>query len=530
MDIHEEKDGQEKQTQQQAVPDEQPVQPEEIRDETVGTAEPETDEVSEIPEMPEVPETAEIPSAEETEEPSGEPSVEHISFEINTPAQALRNPVVQPVKKKRNVAVWIVAVVAVLALIANIAVMAKVAGAVNITGTRVNDDGELIVSYSDGHTENLGVVVGEDGRDGSDGKDGQNGINGTGSVSVMSTATNGLRSSVSIFCTFTQESRRGMTSQYYSAGSGVIYALDKEQGDALIITNYHVVYDADSRTDNGIAEEITVYLYGSELYGMEIPATYVGGSQYYDIAVLQVEGSELLKNSDALEVSIADSDLVQEGSAAIAIGNAEGEGISVSSGIVSVASEYITMTAADNQTSVSYRVMRIDTAVNSGNSGGGLFNEAGQLMGIVNAKIIDDSVEGIGYALPSAVVVAVADNIIDYCLGTDCESVQRPMLGVMVQTVESRAEYDGESGLLSIVETVQVVSAEADQIGHVLREGDVLVRSSLNGHTKELTRQYHLIDLLLTARVGDQLELTVLREGEEVTLTIDITEDCLSEY
>jgi hypothetical protein len=111
-----------------------------------------------------------------------------------------------------------------------------------------------------------------------------------------------------------------------------------------------------------------VYLYGSEIEENAIKATYVGGSLYYDIAVLHIKESEMLMSSNACAVDVADSDNIVVGDSAIAIGNAQGLGISSTAGIVSVDSEYITMTAADGKNEVSFRVMRVDTAINSGNS------------------------------------------------------------------------------------------------------------------------------------------------------------------
>lgn len=401
--------------------------------------------------------------------------------------------------------------------------------AVGIVDAEINEVGELVLHYSDGSRDYLGVVVGQDGQDGADGKDGADGASAAVS-NVSAAAAVGLRSSVSIFCTHYQVDRRGNATEYYAAGSGVIYQLDKESGDAFIITNYHVVFDADSRAKNGIAEKITVYLYGSEIQGSEIAATYVGGSQYYDIAVLRIEDSEALRQADVTAVTMADSDAVQVGSTAIAIGNAEGGGISVSSGIVSVDSEYITMNAADGVTSVDYRVMRIDTAVNSGNSGGGLFDGQGRLIGIVNAKTIEEGVENIGYALPSSSVIAVADNIIDYCFGTECESVQRPIMGVTVMTTGSSAVYDPETGAVSIRETVEIHEVTPGQLGAVFQPGDVLVSASLKGTVKEITRQHHIIDLMLTARPGDTVEFQVLRDGQPQTLQLTVTEACLTAY
>lgn len=432
--------------------------------------------------------------------------------------------------------------------------------AVSVIGAEINDQGELVLIYSNGTEQNLGVVVGDDGKDGvdgingtdgidgkdgEDGKDGKDGADGsltiTGNAgSVTAASSKGLRSAVSIICNFTATVQQGgwrpgsgsaTQKEYSSAGSGVIYKLDKENGDAFVITNYHVVYDVSSNTKNGISEDISLYLYGSEIEEKAIPATYVGGSPYYDIAVLRVEDSEMLKTSDAAAVEIADSDKVTVGSSAIAIGNAKGLGVSASVGIVSVDSEYITMTAADGKSEVSFRVMRVDTAVNSGNSGGGLYGGDGRLIGIVNAKIVDDGVENIGYAIPSNVAVSIADNIIDYCYGTELERVQRALLGITVTTSDSKAVYNPASGLIAVKETVSVYEVSAGSItSGLLMAEDVLLRASLNGETVEITRQYHIIDMMLDVRVGDTVELTVLRGTEEKTVIIKITEDCLTEY
>ena len=397
--------------------------------------------------------------------------------------------------------------------------------AVGIKKAKINKNGELVITYTDGSQENLGVVVGQDGQDG---KDGQNAAQLSGGNVTAATA-NALRSAVSIYCTFTGSDRN--EGEYYSAGSGVIYQLDKAAGNAFIITNHHVVFDVDSDTENGISPKIEVLLYGSELDGFQMEAEYVGGSQYYDIAVLYIENSDVLKGSDAQAIQVADSDEIVVGQTAIAVGNAEGEGITATSGIVSVDSEHITMTAADNTTEVSYRVMRVDTAVNHGNSGGGLFNDKGEFIGIVNAKIIDGEVENIGYAIPSRVAIGVADNIIDHCFGTDCESVMRAMLGVTVINTASSAVYDAQTGTMRIVDTVEVYEiSNTSAAKGVLKTGDVLVSATLNGETRQLTRQHHVVDLMLLVREGDTVELTVLRDGKEKTVAIQITEDCITEY
>ena len=219
------------------------------------------------------------------------------------------------------------------------------------------------------------------------------------------------------------------------------------------------------------------------------------------------------------------------GQTAIAVGNAEGEGITTTSGIISVDSDHITMTAADNVTEVSYRVMRVDAAVNHGNSGGGLYNDKGQLIGIVNAKIIDDEVENIGYAIPTRVAIGVTENILDNCFETDCESVMRAMLGVTIINKASRAVYDKETGLVRIEEAIEVYEVATDSIAHgKLEEGDILLSVELNGQLQMITRQHHVIDLMLHAREGDTMKITVLREGKEKTFSVKLTEDCITAY
>ena len=407
---------------------------------------------------------------------------------------------------------------------------------IGIANAQINENGELVLVYSDGNEQNLGVVVGKDGENGADGSL----IITSDGSSIPAASAKGLRSAVSIVCNFQATIQQGgwrpgssstTTQDYSSAGSGVIYQMDKSKGDAFVITNYHVVYDASSNTENGISDDISVYLYGSEIEEKAIEATYVGGSLYYDIAVLRIEDSEILKSSSALAVEVSNSDNVVVGDSAIAIGNARGYGISTSLGIVSVDSEYITMTAADGKTSVSFRVMRVDTAVNSGNSGGGLFDVEGNLIGIVNAKIVDDGVESIGYAIPSNVAVSIADNIIDYCYETDIERVQRALLGITVTASDSKAIYDSEKGTIYIEETVSVYEVSKNSLADgALMASDVLVSATLNGETTEITRQYHIIDMMLDVRVGDVVTLHILRAGEEKTVSITITEDCLTAY
>ena len=360
----------------------------------------------------------------------------------------------------------------------------------------------------------------------------QTGVSVGSDVSLA--AAQGLRSAVSIYCTFTVKSYFG-TNSAASAGSGVIYKLDAESGSAFVITNYHVVYNSSSTTENGISDDINVCLYGMESEEYAIPASYVGGSANYDIAVLRIENSSLLKSAysygSITEAVLSDSDRIRVGQTAIAIGNPEAKGISVTTGIVSVDSEYITMSASNGSGAVAFRVIRIDTAVNSGNSGGGLFDGEGHLIGIVNAKISASDVENIGYAIPSNVARAIADNIIDYCFEKDCETVMRGLLGISVQVAALGTDYDPETGIIYRYEKIRVAEVTAGGLGEkILKTGDIVKRIEIGGKSIQVTRQYHLIDAMLDVRVGDTVTLTVERDGESVTVETVITEDCLAAY
>ena len=369
-------------------------------------------------------------------------------------------------------------------------------------------------------------------------------INNDGSDGAEYAASKGLRCAVSIYCAFERTTSSSFpwnpgsqTSTYYSTGSGVIYKLF-ENGSAFIITNHHVVYDSHSNTTNGIAKKINVYLYGLENSSCAINATYVGGSANYDIAVLRVDDSDILEkavNSGAASaVEIGNSDDILPGETVIAIGNPSTSdlgGLSVTKGIVSVTSEYISLTSTDNTGEVSFRVVRADAPINSGNSGGGLYNNRGELMGIVNAKISSSEIENIGYAIPSNVVSSIADNIIDYCYGTDCETVMRVILGITVSVSNPQTYYDNENGSIVCTEDVLIYQIENNSLGKsIFITGDIVKSVSVNDKTTVINRQYQLIDSLLDARVGDNVSFVIVRNGVETVVSLTITSDCLTAY
>lgn len=347
-------------------------------------------------------------------------------------------------------------------------------------------------------------------------------------------ASKALLSSVSIVCKFNEyqyswNGSYGGTKETASAGSGVIYKLDKEKGDAYVITNYHVVYNANANTSNCISDSINLYLYGMEHLtnagqSYAIPAVYVGGSMNYDIAVLKITGSTVLMESNARACDVYDSDDITILETAIAIGNPQGGGISATVGSINVDSEEITVNFEDKNggsNAVELRVLRTDAAVNSGNSGGGLFNDNGELIGIVNAKDSDELVDNIGYAIPSNVATAIADNAIYYSDGT----VKRCLLGITVGVSKYSTRYDSETGKLHKIEEVVVAELSSTSGARgLINVGDIINSIIVDGVEHEVTRIHHVVDSMLYARVGSSVVINITRNGTSMNVTVPITE------
>ena len=363
------------------------------------------------------------------------------------------------------------------------------------------------------------------------------------SIDVTNAVQKGLMSAVSVHCEFMTggSSPFNGAEVYGTAGSGVVYKIN-DDGSMLVITNFHVVYDVDSTTKNKISDRISIYLYGMEYVDHEMDAVYVGGSMNYDIAVLYIPKNDRLDKAIdrgvVCEAEFAKGE-VTIGETVLAIGNPEDDGISATSGIVSVDSESLAMVGADGVTNVEFRVIRTEAPINGGNSGGGLYNAKGQLVGIVNAKIVSTDVDNIGYAIPVSVVKAVVENIIHYCYETENENVMRPLLGVSVLLEEKWVELDPVTGLLTKKEHCTISSVSEGSLAYGNGEdgmmvGDVVTKIKVRDNEYTVTRQHHVIDAVLSAFIGDTVEITVLRQVEgqekEITLSFVITNECVVAY
>ena len=265
--------------------------------------------------------------------------------------------------------------------------------------------------------------------------------------------------------------------QYVSsgAGSGVILTQD-----GYIVTNHHVIEDANS---------ITVRTRSGDEYN----ASLVGSDEQSDLAVLKIDATGLTP------AVLGDSTTLEVGDLAIAIGNPLGElGGSVTSGIISALDREMTI---DGQTMT---LLQTDAAVNPGNSGGGLFNANGDLIGIVNAKSSGENVEGIGFAIP----ISTATDIIDELIANG-EVTSRPTLGVSLYNVEDEMTASQLGVDSTGVYIVQIVDGgAADNAG--LRSGDRIVSVD----SSEVSSASDVRAALNKHKIGESISITVERNGQ----------------
>ena len=269
------------------------------------------------------------------------------------------------------------------------------------------------------------------------------------------------------------------------AGSGVILTTD-----GYIVTNYHVVEGA---------RQITVTLHDDSTY----TATVVGSDQQSDIALLKIEATGLTP------AVLGDSDNVQVGEVVIAVGNPMGTlGGTVTDGIVSALNRDISVEG--NQMTL----MQTSAAISPGNSGGGLFNTNGELIGIVNAKYSDEDAEGLGFAIPVNTMKTVVQDLLEngYVTG-------RPALGITVITVgdvQTAMQY-GVSSLGVYVNSVDEGSG-AEAAGMKAGDRIVSIGTQLVESTDDVT------NALKSYNVGDVVEVQVDRGRELITLQVTLGE------
>lgn len=269
------------------------------------------------------------------------------------------------------------------------------------------------------------------------------------------------------------------------AGSGVIISQD-----GYIVTNHHVV--------NG-ASQIRVRLND----GAEYTATVVGSDSKTDVAVLKVDATGL---SPAI---IGDSDNLQVGEFVLAVGNPLGRlGGTVTDGIISALDRDVTV---NNE---SMHLLQMNAAVSPGNSGGGLFNGRGELIGIVNAKSADSEAEGLGFAIPINTAIRVAEELISngYVTG-------RPAMGVMVIDITD-AQTAYRYGVNQAGVYVQSVNEGSPAEHAGLQPGDRFI--GIDGEAVSVMSD--ITSIIGGHQVGDTIEVQVVRGSQILTMSLTLEE------
>ena len=241
-----------------------------------------------------------------------------------------------------------------------------------------------------------------------------------------------------------------------------------------------------------------------------------------NIAIVKAKTSDVqVINENVKAITFAKDYCV--GDTAIAIGNPEGEGISVTEGIVSVDNEYIYL--AIDGTSRAYRSIRIDTSIYSGSSGGGLFDIDGNLIGITNAGDGDD--QNVNYAIPLEIVESAVQNIMYY--GNNAKIIT---LGIEVVSSNSKYVFDAEKGCGEIVETITINKVNSNSISEKLglKKDDVLISFIVNDVEYSINRSFNISDILFIIRNGDKIGFRISRSGQStLSSTYTIVENDLTQ-
>ena len=287
----------------------------------------------------------------------------------------------------------------------------------------------------------------------------------------------------------------GYTVKNAVSGSG--FVIGSNGSSSYILTNYHVI--------DGVSD-IKVFFSDGKSYD----ATLVGGEKENDIAVLKIDVGNLQT------VTLGDSDQLNVGEDVYAIGNPLGElTFTFTGGYVSAKDRSVTMSDGTVM-----NMLQTDTAINSGNSGGPLFNEYGQVIGIVSAKLSSSSnseasVEGLGFAIPSTQAERVVNDLLVYG-----ELQPEPVLGLSVRQIPTQLtdtlwglEVWADAGNAAVTP-----GGAADRAG--IQAGDYVLAAD----GQETLSSSDVLKARWKHHVGDQMTLTIWRDGQILDVTLDLTD------
>ena len=282
-----------------------------------------------------------------------------------------------------------------------------------------------------------------------------------------------------------------------STGSGII--VGKNDTELLIATNQHVVDGA---------EELTVcFSIDAEEDEKLVPAQVKGTDSAWDMAVIAVKLSDISEDAAGKTriIRMGDSDEVQVGEYAVAIGNALGYGQSVTFGIISALNREISVST--NNGVVSNDMIQTDAAINFGNSGGALLNLKGELIGINSAKAAETGVEGMGYAIPVNTAQPIIEELIEQTTRVKVDADKAGALGLIPVDVseEARQIYNIPAGAFVYRFTENSAAKEAG-----IREGDIIVKLDKTG----ISSKSELLDRMQYYEAGEKIAVTVKRNGD----------------
>lgn len=256
------------------------------------------------------------------------------------------------------------------------------------------------------------------------------------------------------------------------AGSGVVVSKD-----GYIITNYHVANESSAAIEVSFSD------------GTVFEATYILGDENSDVALLKTS------KNNCVPAEIADSDQIEVGDVAIVIGNALGRGITLTSGYISALSRTISVDG------ISMTLLQTDATINSGNSGGGLFNEYGQLVALVNSKTGGSTVEGTGYAIPTKDVIKTINDLQTYGYITG-----KARLGITMTVIGSTFSSYGYIQVKDINEKGSVAGTDLKVNDILYKIGDTTISSTVV-----------LSEVLGRYKIGDTVKLIVLRPTKDIS-------------
>lgn len=285
----------------------------------------------------------------------------------------------------------------------------------------------------------------------------------------------------------------GSASTASAEGSGVIIT-----EDGYILTNNHIVNTSSTSSfyTVGEASKVIIYLYNDKT---EYEGKIIGTDEQTDLAVIKIEKTGLTA------AELGDSDSVQVGEFAMAVGNPLGMQSSVTAGMISALNREVTSDG------ITFNLIQTDTAINSGNSGGALVNSKGQVIGINTLKLSGTGVEGIGFAIPINSTKDIYTQLIQY------NKVKRPYIGISGRDLDKKiAEAN------NLVVGVYVVSIDdfsaAEKAG--IKIGDVIIKAD----GKAITTMDELNEIKNTHQIGDEMKIVVYRNGSEKELTLKLQE------